>query len=79
MLTRVLALELAPHKIRVNCILPGHIRTPMTAGLYETPQLMPPIGRYGEPADTAAALLFFASDDSSYITGKCLAVDGGRT
>ncbi len=79
MLTRVLALELAPHKIRVNCILPGHIRTPMTAGLYETPQLMPPIGRYGEPADTAAALLFFASDDSSYITGKLLAVDGGRT
>lgn len=79
MLTRVLALELAPHKIRVNCILPGHIRTPMIAGLYETAQLMPPIGRYGEPADTAAALLFFASDDSSYITGKCLAVDGGRT
>jgi NAD(P)-dependent dehydrogenase (short-subunit alcohol dehydrogenase family) len=79
MLSRVLALELAPHKIRVNCILPGHIRTPMTAGLYDTPQLLPPIGRYGEPADTAAALLFFASDDSSYITGKYLAVDGGRT
>jgi NAD(P)-dependent dehydrogenase (short-subunit alcohol dehydrogenase family) len=79
MLSRVLALELAPHKIRVNCILPGHIRTPMTAGLYEDARLMPPIGRYGEPADTAAALLFFASDDSSYITGKYLAVDGGRT
>jgi NAD(P)-dependent dehydrogenase (short-subunit alcohol dehydrogenase family) len=79
MLSRVLALELAPHKIRVNCILPGHIRTPMTAGLYDTPQLTPPIGRYGEAADTAAALLFFASDDSSYITGKYLAVDGGRT
>jgi NAD(P)-dependent dehydrogenase (short-subunit alcohol dehydrogenase family) len=79
MLSRVLALELAPHKIRVNCILPGHIRTPMTAGLYDNAQLMPPIGRYGEPADTAAALLFFASDDSSYITGKYLAVDGGRT
>ena len=79
MLSRVLALELAPHKIRVNCILPGHIRTPMTAGLYEDARLMPPIGRYGEPEDTAAALLFFASDDSAYITGKCLAVDGGRT
>ncbi|HKD66264.1 MAG TPA: SDR family oxidoreductase [Candidatus Binataceae bacterium] len=79
MLSRVLALELAPHKIRVNCILPGHIRTPMTAGLYDDDKLMPPIGRYGEAADTAAALLFFASDDSSYITGKCLAVDGGRT
>jgi NAD(P)-dependent dehydrogenase (short-subunit alcohol dehydrogenase family) len=79
MLSRVLALELAPHKIRVNCILPGHIRTPMTAGLYEDARLTPPIGRYGEPADTAAALLFFASDDSSYITGKYLAVDGGRT
>jgi glucose 1-dehydrogenase len=79
MLSRVLALELAPHKIRVNCILPGHIRTPMTAGLYEDARLMPPIGRYGEAADTAAALLFFASDDSSYITGKYLAVDGGRT
>src|SRR5262249_29256841 len=62
MLSRVLALELAPHKIRVNCILPGHIRTPMTAGLYEDARLMPPIGRYGEPGDTAAALLFFASD-----------------
>ncbi len=79
MLSRVLALELAPHKIRVNCILPGHIRTPMTAGLYEDARLMPPVGRYGEPEDTAAALLFFASDDSSYITGKYLAVDGGRT
>jgi glucose 1-dehydrogenase len=79
MLSRVLALELAPHKIRVNCILPGHIRTPMTAGLYEDSRLMPPIGRYGEPADTAAVLLFFASNDSSYITGKYLAVDGGRT
>jgi NAD(P)-dependent dehydrogenase (short-subunit alcohol dehydrogenase family) len=79
MLSRVLALELAPHKIRVNCILPGHIRTPMTAGLYDDARLMPPIGRYGEAADTAAALLFFASDDSSYITGKHLAVDGGRT
>jgi len=79
MLSRVLALELAPHKIRVNCILPGHIRTPMTAGLYDNAQLMPPICRYGEPADTAAALLFFASDDSSYITGKYLAVDGGCT
>jgi NAD(P)-dependent dehydrogenase (short-subunit alcohol dehydrogenase family) len=56
MLSRVLALELAPHKIRVNCILPGHIRTPMTAGLYDNAQLTPPIGRYGEPADTAAAL-----------------------
>jgi NAD(P)-dependent dehydrogenase (short-subunit alcohol dehydrogenase family) len=79
MLSRVLALELAAHKIRVNCILPGHIRTPMTEGLYNTPQLMPPIGRYGIPEDTAAALLFFASDESSYITGKHLAVDGGRT
>jgi glucose 1-dehydrogenase len=79
MLSRVLALELAARKIRVNCILPGHIRTPMTAGLYDDARLMPPIGRYGEPDDTAAALLFFASDDSSYITGKYLAVDGGRT
>jgi 3-oxoacyl-[acyl-carrier protein] reductase len=47
--------------------------------LYDDARLTPPIGRYGEPADTAAALLFFASDDSSYITGKYLAVDGGRT
>jgi NAD(P)-dependent dehydrogenase (short-subunit alcohol dehydrogenase family) len=94
MLTRSAALELAPHGIRVNCICPGSIATPLfgvTAGLTreeaETKVAMmakniadrQPMKRTGTPADVAQAALWFASDASSYVTGQILAVDGGRT
>jgi len=82
-LTRALALELAPHKIRVNVVLPGPIRTPgvgaldekATAGIVSTI----PLGRIGEPIDIANAVLFLASDKSDFITGQTLVVDGGTT
>ena len=84
MVTRVLALELAEHQIRVNAIAPGIVETPMTrvmlgdeavrAKLLETI----PLRRFAKPADVASTVLFLASDDASYITGKSITVDGDR-
>lgn len=83
-LTRQMAIEWAP-KVRVNCICPGVIETPMTAGLRENPAWADavlkryPIGRFGQPEEIAAAILFLASDEASFITGAALPVDGGYT
>lgn len=88
-LTRNLALELAPRKIRVNCIRPGYIDTRIwedslrrcsdpDAVAAETAALHP-VGRRGVPDDIAEAVLFLASDRSSFITGTDLVVDGGLT
>ncbi len=88
-LTRMAALEGAPHKIRVNCVCPGLIDTPMLRP-YGTPEELQqtvfaswsavcPLGRPGRPDDVARAMLFLASDDAAYITGVALPVDGGRT
>jgi meso-butanediol dehydrogenase/(S,S)-butanediol dehydrogenase/diacetyl reductase len=83
-LTTQLSLEMAPHRIRVNAILPGLIRTPATKFLTEDPQVSKMtlqkilLGRFGEPEDIANAALFLASDESSYITGTTLLVDGGQ-
>jgi NAD(P)-dependent dehydrogenase (short-subunit alcohol dehydrogenase family) len=80
LLTKCLALEYATQNIRVNCICPGVIRT---AG--SEPQLAKisleslPFQRAGKPDDIARAVLYLASDDSSYVTGHCLIVDGGWT
>lgn len=84
-LTNQLALELAPYGIRANVILPGLIATPATKAIMEHPeknkrwlrQIL--LGRFGEPEEIAKAALFMASDDSSYITGAQLVVDGGRS
>jgi len=81
-LTRELALELGP-EIRVNCINPGPIFTNMTAGNF-TPQLQAdiqqlPLKHGGKPEDIAYAALFLASDESSFITGSIINVDGGRS
>lgn len=84
-LVKVLALELAPKKIRVNSIMPGMVRTGMinAYGLSEEEMNAVikgyPLGRIGEPEDIANAATFFLSDESSWITGANLVVDGGVT
>ena len=84
-LTRAMAVALAPQGIRVNMVAPGSIDTPLQrAGQSRSPALRArvlsrtPLGRLGDPAEVADAILFMASPRSSYITGECLFVDGGR-
>lgn len=84
--TRTLAVELSPHGIRVNCIAPGFIATKMSAtalnGDPERKQKVlsrTPMGRLGDPDDVANAAWFLASDDSTFITGAVVPVDGGNS
>lgn len=83
-LTRQMALEHAPG-IRVNCVCPGVIETPMTAALRADPGWSArvlrryPMERFGQAEEVAAAILFLASDDASFVTGVALPVDGGYT
>ncbi len=83
--TKASAFELGSKNIRVNSICPGLIETDMTADLMKDVALMQewskeyPIGRFGKPEDVASACLFLASDESSFITGTVLPVDGGFT
>jgi 3alpha(or 20beta)-hydroxysteroid dehydrogenase len=75
-LTKSLAMELAPHGIRVNSIHPGRISTPATDQMPEN--LIPiPLGRPGKPEEVAAFVVFLASDESSFSTGAEFVVDGG--
>ncbi|MNF29183.1 Diacetyl reductase [(S)-acetoin forming] [compost metagenome] len=81
---RSAALELAPRGIRVNGVEPGMIRTPAMDNLGDAELSSRiagrvPLGRLGEPADIAGAMLFLASDVASYITGQTIVVDGGAT
>ncbi len=85
-LTRSFAVEGAPHGIRVNCVSPGWIATRedeelSAAGTAGGEWAMPPslFNRMGTPAEIAAAVLFLASDDASFVTGQTLIVDGGLT
>ena len=83
-LTGSLAMEAAPHGVRVVAIAPVATETPMLAQFGVTPALMPrtvatvPLGRLNQPEDVARAAVFLASDDAAMITGSCIAVDGGR-
>ncbi len=85
-LTRKLAKRLGPEGVRINCICPGIIETPRwrSPGM-EEPQFarryrqMAPLGRFGKPEEVAKLVLFFACDDSSFITGQDIAIDGGFT
>lgn len=87
-LTKTLARELGPHGINVNSVAPGFVLTAMT-GTTRSPKeikehiaarsAMAVLGRPGRPADVANAVLFLASDESSFITGQTIYVDGGRT
>ncbi|MFD1067661.1 SDR family NAD(P)-dependent oxidoreductase [Oceanobacillus locisalsi] len=82
MLTKTAAIEFAPFGIRVNCIHPGVVQTALTESLLADPKELwriGPIGRAAEPVEIAYAALFLASEESSYITGIDLPVDGGYT
>lgn len=82
-LTRVAAMELAKHGIRVVAVGPGLTETPLTVRLRSMPAALGqfldniPAGRMGQPQDIAAAVAFLASDDAAYVTGSTIYVDGG--
>jgi glucose 1-dehydrogenase len=85
MMMKSLAQELAPHRVRVNAIGPGAIRTPINTKAWDTPKAyaelmkLVPYGRIGEPEDIAQVAVFLASDMADYINGVTLFVDGGMT
>lgn len=85
LLMKSIAQEVAPHRIRVNAISPGAVRTPINVEAWNTPEAyselmrLVPYKRIGETDDIARAAVWLASDDSDYITGTSLYVDGGMT
>lgn len=88
LLTKNLAIDYGRKNIRVNCICPGFIDTPMTASVFANPGMEEylerfrdahQLGRVGTPEEIASAALFLASDDASFVSGHALVVDGGFT
>ncbi|MEH6725072.1 MAG: SDR family oxidoreductase, partial [Hyphomicrobiales bacterium] len=83
--TKALAIELAPHQIRVNTICPTFVRTPMTAPFFEDAAFASevltkiPMGRVGDVSDITGAAIYLASDSSRMVTGSAMMVDGGWT
>lgn len=88
-LTRQMSREYAGQGVRVNCIAPGTVETPLNIQVLERSsnpaalragwERMHPIGRLGQPIDIAYGALYLASDESSWVTGQCLTIDGGLT
>jgi 3alpha(or 20beta)-hydroxysteroid dehydrogenase len=82
-LTHTAAMELGPRGIRVNAVHPGYIRTPMTAtasaAFLAANETLTPLGRGGEPEEVAELMVFLMSDESRFITGAEIPIDGGQT
>lgn len=84
-LTRGMALDYAQDNIRVNCICPGFVETPLVAGVIKTPDEYQkladkhPLRRLGQPIEIAYGALYLASDESAFVTGIALPIDGGYT
>jgi NAD(P)-dependent dehydrogenase (short-subunit alcohol dehydrogenase family) len=84
MLTKGMAVSLAPHGIRVNAIGPGTTNTPINANFFSMPGMVErflmrtPLGRIAEADEIATVAVFLASDDASYVTGTTIYADGGR-
>ena len=84
-LTKVLALEWAPHNVQVNALAPTYFETELTRPLFEDPERnrfiseRTPMGRWGQPHELAGAVIFLASRASDYVTGHTVVVDGGWT
>lgn len=86
-LVQTMAIELVPHRIRVNCVSPGPLDTPLSRALLGSDEAMEaarahyplvPMGRLGRPEEIAAAYAYLASDDAAYTTGQNLVIDGGN-
>jgi NAD(P)-dependent dehydrogenase (short-subunit alcohol dehydrogenase family) len=83
MLTRQIALELAPYRIRANAIAPGIVKTEFNASFWKDPAVEKeasgtvPLGRLAEPRDIAGCAVFLASDGAEYLTGEVIAINGG--
>jgi NAD(P)-dependent dehydrogenase (short-subunit alcohol dehydrogenase family) len=84
-LTRLAAVQYGPHGVRVNCICPGGVDTPMTAGTWDRPEAQErirhhvPLQRVAQPEEIASVAAFLLSDGASHLTGQTIAVDGGST
>ena len=83
-MTRCLAVALAKHSIRVNCVAPGMMDTPLVAGIMDEKRIRRaeervPLKRHGKAEETAQTVLFLASSEASYITGQTIPVDGGMS
>jgi len=85
MATKVMAQQWAQYNIRANCVAPGLTKTKFSEALWNNPDILKhamaftPMGRVAEPEEMVGAILFLASDASSYVTGQVIAVDGGKT
>jgi NAD(P)-dependent dehydrogenase (short-subunit alcohol dehydrogenase family) len=84
-LTRLLAVQYGPHGVRANCICPGGVDTPMTAGTFSTPEAIArakrtvPLGRHAQAEDIGDVAVFLLGDDARHLTGVTLPVEGGAT
>lgn len=84
LLTKTMALELGRHGVRVNCVCPGYIQTPMSEAIDDEAFVKRyidekiPLGRAGKTADVAGVFAFLASEDAAFITGEAIVVDGGQ-
>ncbi len=84
-LTRLLAVQYGPQGVRANCVCPGGVDTPMTAGTFATPEAIErakrtvPLGHHAQPQDVGDVVVFLLTDDARHLTGVTLPIEGGAT